>query len=216
MKQQKFDSKDSAVIVVDVQADFTESRSGTLAVPGTDNRYLDAVVRATRELSERGFPVFFTQDWHPGDHISFYTNHPGAEPFETVQINGRTQVLWPPHCVQETPGAEILIPAYFGDRIVRKGTDPRFDSYSGFADDGGKPTDLNDLLQREGIKKVIVYGLATDFCVKATVMDALKNGYSVQLFLDLCRGVSSATTETAVAELQQHRIMISHFDLKVA
>ena len=211
MKQRLFDAGKSAVIVVDVQADFTEDRSGSLAVPGTDRRYLEAVADATQALSERGFPIFFTQDWHPPDHISFYTNHPGAEPFQAIDIDGRSQILWPPHCVQHTPGAKILAPVRSGDRIVQKGTDARFDSYSGFADDGGHPTGLKDLLTGEGITQVIVYGLATDFCVRATVIDALGNGYAVCLLQDLCRGVAPDTTKAAMDELRQRGTTISPF-----
>ncbi len=207
MQQPSFDPAQTAVIVVDLQADFTEERSGSLAVPGTDDEYLEAVAITTRDLSARGFPLFFTQDWHPRDHISFYTNHPGAEPFQSIEIDGRSQILWPPHCVQETPGAEILVPPGSADRVVRKGTDPRFDSYSGFADDGGHPTGLDALLRQAGIRQVIVYGLATDFCVRATVVDAVENGFAAVLLPDLCRGVAPDSTEAALAELRRRGVV---------
>jgi nicotinamidase/pyrazinamidase len=212
MNQHSFDAGNSAVIVVDVQADFTEDRSGSLMVPGTDRHYLEAVADVTQALSDLGFPIFFTQDWHPPNHISFYTNHPGAEPFQTIEIDDRSQILWPPHCVQHTPGAEILVPVHSGDRIVQKGTDPRFDSYSGFTDDGGRPTGLNDLLSNRGITQIIIYGLATDFCVKATAIDALENGYAVCLLPDLCRGVAPDTTKAAMGELRRRGTAISRFE----
>jgi nicotinamidase/pyrazinamidase len=212
MHQPSFDPTDTAVIVVDLQADFTEERSGSLAVPGTDRQYLEAVTAATQELSARGFPLFFTQDWHPENHVSFYTNHPGKEPFQAIEIDGRSQILWPPHCVQGSPGAEIMIPVRPADRIVRKGADSRFDSYSGFADDGGHTTELDKLLKDKGIKQVMVYGLATDFCVKATAGDALENGYAVWLLIDLCRGVAPDSTEAAVARLRQRGITISRLE----
>jgi len=109
--------------------------------------------------------------------------------------------MWPPHCVQETPGAMILITADGPTQTIRKGMDSKFDSYSGFADDGGHKTDLDNLLQMDGIKKVMVYGLATDYCVKATALDAIAAGYRVDLILDLCRGVSPETTASALDEM---------------
>jgi nicotinamidase/pyrazinamidase len=202
MEKQLFSTEETGVVVVDVQADFTEIKSGTLAVAGTDDRYLDSVERATQQFVEQGLPVYFTQDWHPADHVSFYTNNPDTEPMQVIEINGRPQVMWPPHCVQNTAGAEIVITIKGPTKTVRKGEDPQFDSYSGFADDGGRKTELDNLLRQDGIKKLIIYGLATDYCVKATVMDALDAGYQVELVLDLCRGVSPETTESAIKEMQ--------------
>ena len=202
MGEQSFFTEETGVIVVDVQADFTEIKSGALAVPGTDDPYIDSVETATRRFVAQDFAVYFTQDWHPADHVSFYTNNPGTEPLQVIEINGRPQVMWPPHCVQGTPGAEIIITVTGSTKMVRKGTDPQFDSYSGFADDGGHKTELDKLLQQEGIKKLIIYGLATDYCVKATVLDALDAGYQVELVLDLCRGVSPETTESAIQEMK--------------
>jgi nicotinamidase/pyrazinamidase len=202
MKEPSFSAGETGVIVVDVQADFTETKSGALAVPGTDNRYVDAVQKASRRYVEQGLAVYLTQDWHPADHISFYTNHPGTEPFQVIEIKGRPQVMWPPHCVQNTPGAEFVITVKGSTKTVRKGADPQFDSYSGFADDGGRKTELDNLLRLGGIKKLIIYGLATDYCVKATVLDALGAGYQVELVLNLCRGVSPETTKSAIQEMK--------------
>ena len=202
MGKQSFSTEETGVVVVDVQADFTEIKSGALAVAGTDDRYLDSVERATQRFVEQGLSVYFTQDWHPADHVSFYTNNPGTEPMQVIEINGRPQVMWPPHCVQGTAGAEIVITIKGSTKTVRKGEDPQFDSYSGFADDGGRKTELDNLLRQDGIKKLIIYGLATDYCVKATVLDALDAGYQVELVLDLCRGVSPETTESAIKEMQ--------------
>ena len=201
-------TENTGVIVVDVQADFTELKSGSLAVPGSDAQYIRAVQRSTERFLQQGLRIYFTQDWHPADHVSFYTNHPGTEPLQVKEIDGRPQVMWPPHCVQDTPGAMILITADGSTRTVRKGTDPKFDSYSGFADDGGVKTDLDNLLQKDGIKKVIVYGLATDYCVKATALDAITAGYRVDLMLDLCRGVSPDTTADAIEEMEAKGVTI--------
>ena len=208
MAENAFSSENSGIIVVDVQADFTELKSGALAVAGTDAQYIDAVEKETRQFLGQGRPVYFTQDWHPANHVSFYTNNPGTEPLQVVEIDGRPQVMWPPHCVQNTTGADILITTEKPTKTVRKGMNPKFDSYSGFTDDGGGKTGLDDLLRQDGIKKLIIYGLATDYCVKATVLDALDAGYQVELITALCRGVSPETTESAIEEMKQKGVFV--------
>jgi nicotinamidase/pyrazinamidase len=208
MDEQVFSNEDTAVIVVDVQADFTELKSGTLAVPGTDAQYIEAVETATRQLLQQGLPVYHTQDWHPSGHVSFFTNNPDAEPLQVIEIEGRPQVMWPPHCVQDTPGAEILIAAEGPTRIVRKGMDHRYDSYSGFADDGGLETEMDSLLRKAGIKNLIIYGLATDYCVKATAIHAVEAGYKVTVIEGLSRGVAPETTAQALEEMKAKGIVI--------
>jgi len=205
----KFSTKDTGVIVVDVQADFTELKSGTLAVSGTDAGYIEAVQTATRRFFEQGLPIYFTQDWHPGDHVSFFTNNPGTEPYQQIEIEaGRIQVMWPPHCVQNTPGAEMLIHVARPAGIVQTGSNPRYDSYSGFVDDGGNQTDLGRLLQRDGIKNLNIFGLATDYCVKATAIDAVTAGYKVTLIESLCKGVAPETTAQALEEMKAKGVII--------
>ena len=208
MVEKMISTETTGVIVVDIQADFTELKSGSLAVPGTDADYISAVQRATRQFSKQGLRIYFTQDWHPPDHVSFFTNNPGTEPLQVKEIDGRPQVMWPPHCVQNSPGAEILIASDGPSRTVRKGMDPQYDSYSGFADDGGVKTELDKLLQKDKIQKVVVYGLATDYCVKATALDAMEAGYEVDLILDLCRGVSPDTTDAAIEEMEAKGVTI--------
>ncbi|RLA99969.1 MAG: amidase, partial [Deltaproteobacteria bacterium] len=176
------------VIVVDVQGDFTEWKEGSLAVSGTDEAYVRQVEEATRKLRDAGFLIFATQDWHPPNHVSFYTNHPGKKPFEVIDVDGRKQVLWPPHCVQGTEGARILVDNNLFRAVVQKGRDPRYDSYSGFQDDGGQKTEMDTILRLNGIETVVVYGIATDYCVKATALDAAKAGYKVIVVKELCRG----------------------------
>ena len=194
--------ENTGVIVVDVQADFTELKSGALAVPGTDAHYIDDVQTTTRRFQEQGLRIYFTLDWHPADHISFCTNNPGTEPLQEIEIEkGRTQVMWPPHCVQNTAGAKILIDIEGPAERVQTGANPKFDSYSGFVDDGGNQTGLDRLLRRDGIKKLIIYGLATDYCVKHTALDAVELGYQVELLMDLCRGITPETTEGALKEM---------------
>lgn len=208
MNEQVISNDDTAVIVVDLQADFTELKSGTLAVPGTNAQYIEAVEAATRHLMQQGLLVYFTQDWHPVDHVSFFTNHPGTEPLQVIEIDGRPQVMWPPHCVQNTPGADILIVAEGSVETVRKGMDTEFDSYSGFADDGGRKTALDRVLKKDGIKNLIIYGLATDYCVKATAIDAVDSGYKVTVFEGLSKGVAPETTAQALEEMRAKGIII--------
>ncbi|MCX7857578.1 MAG: isochorismatase family protein, partial [Deltaproteobacteria bacterium] len=131
------------VIVVDLQADFTEFKNGALKVPGTNEHYLRNVQDAVKRLRDSGFLLVATQDWHPPNHISFFTNHPGKKAFEEISIRERKQILWPPHCVQHTEGATLLLDPELFDSVVRKGQDPLYDSYSAFKDDGGHETGLH-------------------------------------------------------------------------
>ena len=196
------------VIVVDVQGDFTEWKEGSLAVSGTDEAYVRQVEEATRKLRDAGFLIFATQDWHPPNHVSFYTNHPGKKPFEVIDVDGRKQVLWPPHCAQGTEGARILVDNNLFRAVVQKGRDPRYDSYSGFQDDGGQKTEMDTILRLNGIETVVVYGIATDYCVKATALDAAKAGYKVIVVKELCRGVAPDTIEKALEEMRSAGVMI--------
>ena len=203
-----FSAGDVAVIVVDVQGDFTTAKKGSLAVPGTDDAFIAKVQKATEALKKKGLPVFATQDWHPKDHISFHTNHEGKKPFDTIQVSGKTQVLWPPHCVQGTENANVLLDKNLFVAVVQKGKDKKFDSYSGFQDDGGAKTELNDLLKKSNIKEVIVYGIATDYCVKATAIDAADAGYKVTVIEGLCKGVAPDTTTKALEEMKAKGITV--------
>ena len=196
------------VIVVDVQGDFTTARSGSLAVEGTDQSFIDRIEQATAALNRKGCLIFATQDWHPSDHISFYTNHSGKKPFDVLQVDGRTQVLWPPHCVQNTENAEVLLDKKIFQAIVKKGMDKRFDSYSGFKDEGGAATEMDRVLREHGIGELIVYGIATDYCVKATAIDAAEAGYHVTVIEGLCKGVAPETTAVAIQEMKNRGIKV--------
>jgi len=187
-----------AVIVVDIQGDFMEMTQGSLAVSGTGRDFMRRVTTDTEKLRNAGLPVFATQDWHPPGHISFFTNHPGKKAFDLITIQGRQQVLWPPHCVQGTEGAKLVLDERLIDAVVRKGTENLYDSYSGFQDEGGHRTRLHALLQKRDISRTVIYGVATDYCVKATVLDALDLGYETTVITDLIRGVSPETTEQAL------------------
>src|SRR5512139_2723778 len=184
------------VNVVDIQGDFTRLKNGSLAVDGTDEAYIKAVEENTKRLKEAGFPIYATQDWHPANHVSFFTNHPGKKAFDVIQLHQKDQVLWPPHCVQNTPGAEILLDNQLFKAVVRKGMDPQYDSYSGFQDDGGKKTEIDKILKKDNIKRIILFGIATDYCVRATSLDAVAAGYQV-IVKNLCRGVATDTSQKA-------------------
>jgi nicotinamidase/pyrazinamidase len=203
-----FGESKMGVIVVDLQGDFTTYKNGSLAVEGTDEAFVNKVQKVTQELRSKGYPIFGTQDWHPADHISFFSNHSGKKPFEAIQIDGRTQVLWPPHCVQGTENAKVLVDNNLFQAIVKKGKDKQFDSYSGFQDDGGAKTEMNQILQKNGIKGLIVYGIATDYCVKATAIDAVAAGYKVTVIEGLSKGVAPDTTAKALEEMKAKGIII--------
>jgi nicotinamidase/pyrazinamidase len=196
------------VIVVDMQGDFTTYMNGSLAVEGSDKAFVDKVQKSTVILKDKGYLIFGTQDWHPADHVSFFSNHAGKKPFEVIQIEGRTQVLWPPHCVQGTENAGVLMDNNLFVAIVKKGKDKRYDSYSGFQDDGGAITEMNAILKRNGIKELIVYGIATDYCVKDTAIDAADAGYKVTVVEGLSKGVAPETTARALDEMKAKGITL--------
>jgi nicotinamidase/pyrazinamidase len=189
-----------ALILVDLQNDFCPG--GALQV----NRGDQTIAIANRLLPHFA-TVAATQDWHPADHESFAANHPGKQPYEMIDLHGLMQVLWPVHCVQETPGAELHAEL---DRsriteVFHKGTDRGVDSYSGFFDNGKrKATGLGDWLRSRWIQQVYVMGLATDYCVRATALDARSLGFDVWLVQDGCRAVElkSGDGERAIAELR--------------
>ncbi len=191
----------TGVLVVDVQGDFTEFKNGSLAVQDTGKSYLEKIEKVTNALKDKGLKLFATQDYHPQDHVSFYSNHRDKAILDAIRIDGRTQILWPPHCVRQTPNAEILLDNTLFEAIVKKGCDPRFDSYSGFFDDGGAPTGLDSILNSHSLETLVIYGLATDYCVKATAMDALASGFKVIVIEDLCKGVAKDTTNAALKEM---------------
>lgn len=203
-----FAGSHTGVIVVDVQGDFTTWKNGSLAVPGTDQVFITKIKKTTKNLKNHGLVIFGTQDWHPADHISFYTNHIGKKAFEIIKINGKNQVLWPPHCVQGTENAKVLVDNNLFMAIVKKGTDVKCDSYSGFQDDCGQKTELEQILKRNGIKKIVVYGIATDYCVKATALDAVNAGFKVVVIANLCKGVAPDTTSRALQEMKKRGVKI--------
>lgn len=178
---------DTVLIVVDVQYDFCPG--GALAVPGGDE-----VVPIINALARRFQNVVLTQDWHPAGHASFASSHAGKAPFQTTTLNYGEQVLWPDHCIKGTRGAalhdKLSIP--HAQMIVRKGYRADVDSYSAFLEaDRTTPTGLGGYLKERGISRVFVAGLATDFCVAWTALDARRFGLEATVVEDACRAIDT-------------------------
>lgn len=191
-----------ALVIVDVQNDFCPG--GTLAVADGD-----AVVPLANALARRFPIVAATQDWHPAGHASFASTH-GAEPFGTIELDYGTQVLWPDHCVQGSPGAEFHSDLDL-DRVqcvLRKGWNPAVDSYSGFREaDRATSTGLEGYLTERGAERVFLCGLALDFCVAWTAIDARAAGFDVVVVEDACRAIDlGGSLEGALAEFEERGI----------
>ncbi|WP_404976037.1 bifunctional nicotinamidase/pyrazinamidase [Acinetobacter sp.] len=177
--------KHSALIVVDVQNGFTPG--GNLAVTNADQ-----IIPLINQLARQFEMVVLTQDWHPNQHISFADNHENKAPFETIELPYGTQVLWPKHCVQGTQDAEfhpaLDIPT--AQLIIRKGFHPEIDSYSAFMEaDRKTPTGLNGYLKEHQIDTVYIVGIATDFCVAWTALDAVQMGFTTYVIEDACKAI---------------------------
>lgn len=195
-----------ALIVVDLQNDFMDD--GALPVPGGYD-----VIPVANQAMQRVDLVVATQDWHPPEHGSFAANHPGRSPGEVVELDGLEQVLWPVHCVQGDDGAAFVngLDTERFDAVFRKGTDPAIDSYSGFFDNGHrKSTGLADWLRERGVGRVFVLGVATDYCVKFTALDAVREGFQTVLLADGCAGVDlqRGDVERALVELEAAGVQV--------
>jgi nicotinamidase/pyrazinamidase len=189
-----------ALLVIDMQNDFCEG--GALAVPGGAG--LVASVNAAMASAET---VILTQDWHPAGHSSFASQHPGRAPMEMIDMPYGPQVLWPDHCVQGSSGAAFVagLDSDRADLIVRKGFRREIDSYSAFFEnDHATPTGLEGYLRPRGIERLVLVGLAFDFCVNYSALDAARLGFDVEVRTDLSRAIdldgSEAAARTAMAE----------------
>ena len=174
------------LLIIDVQRDFC--RQGRLAVQDGD-----AVVPLINQLAVRFHHVILTQDWHPAGHSSFASTHHGRQPYETIQASYGPQTLWPDHCIQGSPGAEfhadLDIPHV--ELILRKGFRSSIDSYSAFTEnDKTTPTGLAGYLRERGFRRIFLAGLAYDYCVRFSAVDALRTGFQAFVFEDACRAVS--------------------------
>jgi nicotinamidase/pyrazinamidase len=195
----------AALLVVDIQPDFLAG--GALAVPRAKE-----VLPPLRKLMNSGLfdLIVATQDWHPPEHISFASNHRGRKAMETIELYGHPQTLWPTHCVQGTPGAELHagLPWEKATAVVRKATDPATDSYSAFRNNWNSrgnrpPTGLSGYLKDRGVEEVFLCGLARDFCVKWSAEDALQEGFKTFVIWDLCRSIDSSSDDSLRRDLTQ-------------
>jgi len=201
-------SVEDALIVVDIQYDFLPG--GSLAVAGGDE-----VIEPINRLAGRFSHVVQTQDWHPREHISFASQHPGAEPFQLIELPYGPQVLWPDHCVIGTKGAQFaaLLDIPHVEAVIRKGYRETIDSYSGFKENDHKTrTGLAGYLRERGLKRLYIAGLATDFCVSWTAEDAVELGFEAIVIEDATRAIdTNGSLEAAwarmdAADVQRARI----------
>lgn len=195
-----------ALIVIDVQNDFCPG--GALAVAGGDE-----IVQPINALMAEFDAVVLTQDWHPAGHSSFASHHAGKAPFETVEMPYGTQVLWPDHCVQGSPGAgfHMALEVDRADMIVRKGFRPAIDSYSAFFEnDRQTPTGLDGYLRTRGIESLVMVGLATDFCVGFSAIDAARLGFAVTVRRDLTRAIDlDGSLDASLAAMQEAGVTLA-------
>ncbi len=176
----------NALLLIDIQYDFLQG--GALAVPNANE-----ILPVLQKLFPKFNLIFASQDFHPADHRSFAAQHQGKQIGEVINLDGLPQVLWPDHCVQGTAGVGLHsdLPTDKFTAVVQKGQDVKVDSYSAFFDnDHRQPTGLDQELKENGVTKLFVAGLATDYCVKFSVLDALKLGYEVVLIADAVRAVN--------------------------
>ena len=187
-----------SLIIVDIQNDFVTG--GSLEVPGGEQ-----IIPLANQISKKFDLVVATQDWHPQDHKSFASSHEGKRPFDKIQLGGIEQVLWPDHCVQGSPGAELHASLNLNrvEAIFRKGMDPEIDSYSAFYDNGHKKlTGLAGYLKSRGVQSVYICGLAGDYCVFYSAKDALKEGFKTFVIEDATRSIFPADFEKAKKEMR--------------
>ncbi len=186
-----------ALLLIDIQVDFLPG--GALAVQEGDQ-----IISLVNKLQEKFDLVVATQDWHPDTHKSFASNHEGKVPFNTIELHGMEQVLWPDHCIQGSPGAEFSEDLNMNkvEAIFRKGMNPEIDSYSGFYDNGHqKSTGLADYLRGKKITEVYLAGLAGDFCVYFSAKDALNEGFNTFLIEDATRPIDLQGFEVAKQDI---------------
>lgn len=197
---------EEALIVIDVQNDFCPG--GALAVEDGD-----AIVPIVNRMIQAAPHVILTQDWHPAGHSSFASRHAGKAPFETVEMEYGLQTLWPDHCVQGTKGAAFHPDLDWtrAELVVRKGFRPAIDSYSAFFEnDRATPTGLGGYLKERGIRNLTLVGLATDFCVAYSALDAARLGFSVTVALEACRAIDlGGSLAVMKAEMQKAGVVLS-------
>ncbi|WP_460115269.1 bifunctional nicotinamidase/pyrazinamidase [Pseudomonas sp. H2_D02] len=190
----------TALVVIDIQNDFIPG--GQLAVPGGDE-----IVPLVNRLGRSFLNVVCAQDWHPAGHASFASSHEGKQPFDLIQLPYGEQKLWPEHCVQDTQGAALHpdLDLPHAQLIIRKGCNPAIDSYSAFMEaDRQTPTGLTGYFKERGIDTVYMVGLALDFCVMYSALDARMAGFNAIVVLDACRGIDiDGSMDAAIRRMQE-------------
>ncbi|MEZ4983618.1 MAG: bifunctional nicotinamidase/pyrazinamidase [Saprospiraceae bacterium] len=204
------DSSNTALLLIDLQRDFCPL--GALPVPEGDQ-----VIPVANALMPLFHTVVATQDWHPATHGSFAANHPWRKPGQVIDLHGLPQVLWPMHCVQDSFGAEFEPSLQVAGitKVFTKGTNPDIDSYSGFYDNGHRQsTGMGEWLKEQGIRRVYIMGLATDYCVKFSALDAVALGFETWLITDGCRGVNltAGDVDAALATLKEKGVHFTTFE----
>lgn len=196
-----------ALIVIDVQNDFCPG--GALAVPEGA-----AIVDGINALMEDAEAVILTQDWHPAGHSSFASSHAGRNPYDMIEMPYGPQVLWPDHCIQGSAGAEFhqTLNKNAADLIIRKGFNPDIDSYSAFFENDHKtPTGLEGYLRTRGITRLTMVGLALDFCVNYSAVDAARSGFDVTVRSDLCRAIDlNGSLDAALTAMRASGVKVSN------
>ncbi|SNY91840.1 nicotinamidase/pyrazinamidase [Cohaesibacter sp. ES.047] len=195
-----------ALILIDVQNDFCPG--GSLAVP-EGNQIIDRV-----NALQNGFStIVLTQDWHPDGHLSFVSSHANKSPYDMIDMPYGPQVLWPDHCIQGSDGAQLHpgLATNAASMILRKGSNPTIDSYSAFFEnDHTTPTGLEGYLREKGITSLVMAGLATDFCVRFSAVDAAKLGFEVHVDLKACRAIDlDGSLDAALADMRAHGVILS-------
>lgn len=197
-----------ALILIDIQPDFLPG--GALAVPAGDE-----ILSRVEQLAAQFDTIVLSQDWHPAGHKSFASSH-GAAPFTTTQMPYGEQVLWPDHCIQGTPGAGLALPQHVLDKaalIIRKGMNPEIDSYSAFMENDQKTsTGLAGWLRDRGIQDLTFAGLALDYCVAFSALDARKSGFGATVDLAACRGISHESIPRQIVSMRDAGVSLTWSD----
>ena len=187
-----------ALVIVDVQNDFLIN--GSLEVPGGNK-----VIKPINQIIKNYELVVATKDWHPLNHVSFSSNHPGKEVGDVIKVDNLDQMLWPDHCIQESKGSDFPITLNFKTikKIIYKGTNPQIDSYSGFYDNGKiRSTGLSDYLKTNNVTHIDYVGLVTEYCVKFTVLDSIEEGFKTRVILNGIKGIDLKESSKALNEMR--------------